>query len=101
MSAGVVSPLRVNVIFHVDGRVLPNDLHGVRTGRFSKTKSLLVVQAAVQREPTADLRATLVDLLERAIIEAECYAARKRIAQELPEIRAILEQLKRDTSDPT
>lgn len=37
------SPLNLNVVFHVDGKLAPNDFIGVRTGRFSKGSSHLVV----------------------------------------------------------
>ncbi|WP_143448889.1 hypothetical protein [Kineosporia sp. A_224] len=100
LSAGVASPLCVNVVFHVDGRLAPNEFQGVRTGRFSMSKSLLVVQAAVQHELTANPRATLVGLLEQAIVEAESYAAKKQIANELPELRDVLDQLSAEQLPP-
>jgi hypothetical protein len=47
LSNGMNSPVRVNVVFHVDGRLAPNEFEGVRTGRFSRAQARLVVQVAV------------------------------------------------------
>jgi hypothetical protein len=90
---GVDSPVKVNVVFHVDGRVAPNDFVGVRTGRFDKRRSRLVVQAAVSGEPIDDPRAVLLPLLWDAIDEAELFVVRRRLAEGLPEIRRIAASL--------
>lgn len=95
---GVVSPLNVNVVYHVDGRIAPNEFTGVRTGRFGKALSLLVVQAAVSDtslEDPDDQHRVLVELLHLAVDEAEQYAVKKRIATSLDEIRQIVAQLPR------
>lgn len=92
-AADVVSPLLIDVVYHVDGRLAPDEFQGVRTGRFTKATPLLVVQAALPRELTPDPRATLLGLLEEAVAEAERFAARKRIADALPEIRELLHRL--------
>lgn len=87
---GIASPVNVNVIFHVDGRLAPNDFVGVRAGRFDKRRSLLVVQAAVSRDAVEDRRHLLMSLLWEAIAEAERLFAHKGLADGLPEIRRIL-----------
>ena len=93
LSLGLTSPIRVNVVFHVDGKLAPNEFAGVRTGRFNKGKSLLVVQAAVPPGPADDGRAVLLRLLADAINEAETFARKRRIADGLDEIRALIESL--------
>lgn len=93
LSLGLTSPLRVNVVFHVDGKLAPNEFVGVRTGRFSKGKSLLVVQAAVPPGPGEDRRTVLLRLLDDAVDEAETFARKRRIADDLGEIRALIEGL--------
>lgn len=93
--AGVSSPLNVNVVYHVDGRMAPNEFAGVRTGRFSRKSSALIVQAAVtdtSLEPE-EQRPMLMELLNLAIDEAEEFARKKKIASSLDEIRGILDQL--------
>lgn len=92
LSAGSDSPIRVNVIYHVDGRLAPNEFEGVRTGRFSKASSLLVVQAAVPAK-VEDRRAVLLALLGDAAAEAERFAVRKKLAGGLPEILGLVRQL--------
>lgn len=87
------SPLNVNIVFHVDGRLAPNEFSGVRTGRFSKKNSHLMVQAAVPSSAAEDRTATLLRLLADAIDEAEAFARKKKIASELTEIRTIQSRL--------
>jgi hypothetical protein len=92
---GLTSPLRLNVIYHVDGRMVPNEFYGVRTGRFDRKTAHLAVQAAVALEPADDRRASLLALLEAAIMEAEAFARVKGISETgLPEIRTLVEGLK-------
>jgi hypothetical protein len=93
LSLGLTSPLRVNVVFHVDGRLAPNEFVGVRTGRFNKGKSQLVVQAAVPPGPAEDRHTVLLRLLADAVNEAETFARKGRIADGLDEIRALIESL--------
>jgi|APMI01.1.fsa_nt_gi hypothetical protein len=90
---GVVSPLRVNVVFHIDGRLVPNEFAGVRTGRFNKRDSHLLVQAAVPAGEAPDRYEVLVNLLSEAIGEAESFARSKGIAEDLASIRAVVESL--------
>jgi len=92
--AGVVSPLCVNVVFHVEGHLLPPlDYEGVRTGTFSRKMMLLMVQAAIPVESSQDRRAALMALLLDAVKEAEAFAQRRKIADALPEVRSIVEAL--------
>ena len=93
--AGIRSPLRLNVVFHIDGRMAPNDFVGIRTGTFNRRKCRLVVQAAVARVSAADRRSVLIGLLEDAIDEAEEFASRKQIAHELTGVRSLLAGLPR------
>lgn len=89
---GLQSPLCVNVVFHVDGEHLPSvDFDGVRTGRLSRKRMELMVQAAVPPEPVVDRREVLLRLLRDAVAEAEAFARRRGIADELTEIRAVVE----------
>ncbi|TXK17710.1 hypothetical protein [Homoserinibacter sp. GY 40078] len=92
-SEGVVSPLRVNVVYHVDGKLAPNEFEGVRTGRFSRRDSHLMVQAAVPPGEVSDRYEVLLNLLGEAIDEAESFARRKGIAENLDSIRALVESL--------
>ncbi len=88
------SAISVNVIFHVDGRIAPNEFEGVRTGRFSKAKGLLVVQATIAKEPVHDRQPALLTRLSEAVDEAENYVIRKRLATGLPEIRQLVQRLR-------
>ena len=87
------SRIRLNVIYHVDGRLSPNEFEGVRTGRFIKKANCLVVQAAVWRNEEEGKRTVLVGLLHDVVDVAEDYVQKKGLATGLPEIRSILAQL--------
>lgn len=93
---GLASPLCVNVIYHVDGRAVPNEFSGVRTGRFDRKHSHLAVQAAVPLEPADDPRAVLLGLLKDSVKEAEKFARLKGITNTgLPVVNALVEGLER------
>jgi hypothetical protein len=89
---GVGGPLRLNVVFHVPGPGTPNDFVGVRTGRFDKKASRLIVQAAVPEGPIEDRSKVVVALLEHAIDAAEEWASKQKVSESLVEIRSILSQ---------
>ncbi|MCU1691016.1 MAG: hypothetical protein JWM64_107 [Frankiales bacterium] len=89
----MVSPLNVNVVFHLAGRHLTPDFTGVRTGRFRKADSHLMVQAAVFPEQVTDDEAEVNWLLHDAVKEAERWAQRKRLADALDGLTALVERV--------
>jgi hypothetical protein len=93
LGEGLITPVRLSVVYHVDGRLSANEFEGVRTGRFNKRSNSLVVQAAVLRAATQDKRTFLLRLLGDVIDEAERYVQKKGLAPGLPEIRGILGRL--------
>ena len=93
---GVHSPLRLNVVYHVDGKLVPNEFTGVRTSRFRKKDAHLLVQAAVPPGATKDRRAVLVGLLDEAVTEAEDFARQRGISENLAEIRDVIRMLSPD-----
>lgn len=94
---GVASPMNVNVVFHVEGHLLPPvDFEGVRTGRFSRRSAHLMVQAAVPRDAVADRRAVLLGLLRAATAEAAAFARQRGIASDLNEVRGIVDAMSED-----
>lgn len=88
------TPLSVNVIFQVAGRYTYPDFEGVRTGRFNpKTKHLLVqaaIPAIIVADHDQDPDSTVRALLVLAIDEAEAWAHRKHVADNLESLRAIV-----------
>ncbi len=84
LRSGVRSPLHVNVVYHVDGRLVPNEFQGVRTGRFDRRTPELMVQAAVSLTPADDRRGVLLNLLREAVEEAERFARRRGLAAHGP-----------------
>ena len=93
LSVGLATSVRVNVVYHVDGKVLPNDFDGVRTGRFDRAQALLVVQAAVPRQVPEEPEALLVELLAAAVLAAEAWGREEGIADDLPALRDLVRQV--------
>ncbi len=94
---GVSSPLCLNVVFHIEGRLLPPlDFDGARTGRFSRKTMEVVIQAALPREPVKDRRAALLAAFRDAVAEAEGFARRRKISDGLPEIWGIVDAVERE-----
>lgn len=87
------SPLRVDVVFHVPGEVVAPNFTGTRTGRYSKKERLLSVQVAVPDRASDDPEAEVRAMLMQAIVTAEEYARKKRISDELYELRRIVAAL--------
>ena len=90
---GVAGPLRLNVVFHVPGPGKPNDYVGVRTGRFDKKSSHLMVQAAVPEGAVEDRVRTVIGLLEEAVDAAEVWARQRKVSDHLGEIRGVLSKV--------
>ena len=84
----------MNVVYDVPGEVLGLDWEGVRTGRSDASTRLLMVQATVPHEPPPDADAYLLDRLSEAIREAERWALRKGIAQDMLSLHKIVERLR-------
>jgi hypothetical protein len=93
LSAGVESPLKVNVSLHVPGSVLSPDYEGVRTGSFSKKQNLLRVQIALPLLAPEDPRKFLQDRMFEAIDAAEALAIRRKYATNLNALRDIVKRL--------
>lgn len=90
---GVNSPLHVNVVFHVDGKVAPNEFEGVRTAKFDEPAAHLMVQAAVPSGPVEDRRGVLEGLLRTSVDEAERFAAQSGLARQLDNLHDLVRRL--------
>jgi hypothetical protein len=92
-AAGVISPLAVNVVFIVPGDSLPDEFDGLRTGTYSRSKGILMVQVALNRSAGPPSEETVRRLLSDAVDLAEEFARRRKIAPSLPELRAIVDSI--------
>ena len=93
LGAGMRSEVNVNVVFHVDGRHQRNEFEGVRTGSFFRSINTLEVQAALAGGEVESRREVLLNSLLAAVEEAERYVRRRKLADGLPEIRGVVEEL--------
>jgi hypothetical protein len=93
LSIGVSTPVRVNVVYHVDGRIAPNEFEGVRTGRFNRATGSVVVQAALPALMPDQPQKLLSQMLAAAIAEAEAFARRGKLADDLGALRALVERV--------
>ncbi len=89
---GVEAPLNLNVVFHVPGNMLKPEFAGVRTGRFSKSRALLMVQVAVPEEVPSDPMIYLKNTIHAAIDEAAQWAAKRKVPIDVSKLRSILER---------
>ncbi len=87
------SPLNMNVVFQIPGNLLRPDFEGVRTGHFSKKERLLMVQVALPDEPPEDVDADLKSKLLAAVDEAERWARKRHLAENLIGIRRLVTSL--------
>lgn len=93
---GVDTPLRVTVIVHAPGAVVPVDFSGMRTGRYSAPDRTLIVQVCLPPgPPPPGVRAYLLDLLDAAIDLAGQVAMKKKLTNEpLETLATIASQLR-------
>jgi len=89
---GIDAPLNLNVVFHVPGNILKPEFVGVRTGRFSKSRALLMVQVAVPEEVPPDPMAYLKTAIDAAIDEAARWAVKRKVPIDVSKLRFILER---------
>ncbi len=90
---GVGSPLCVNVVYFIPGPTVQIDFEGVRTGRFSRAKRHLMVQAALPERPTLPYDEILRALMVASIDAAQAFAKRRKVADSLPELRDLVGRL--------
>ena len=90
------SPLNVNVVYQVGGTMIDAEFSGVRTGSFRRKDSLLMVQVGIPlTEANADVddAATIVrERLLAAIAEVEAWARKRKLADDLGQLRVIADQ---------
>ena len=96
--AGVDVPLAVNVVFHIPGRLLQPEFEGVRTGSYSRKRSILMVQATLPEQPPDDPYAHLLIVTLRAIDEVEPWSKRRRVDVDLDALREIVQRASTDAS---
>ena len=72
--------LRIQLIFDIPGPMVPVDYEGVRTGRFSGAKQMLVVQVAVPEGLTgSEMRRYLREALGEMVALAKAYVKRRKL----------------------
>ncbi|GGA16847.1 hypothetical protein [Dyella nitratireducens] len=89
---GIEAPLNLNVVFQVPGNMLKPEFVGVRTGRFSKPRALLMVQVAVPEEVPLDPRNYLKGTIHAAIDEAARWAVKRKVPIDVSKLFDILER---------
>ncbi|NJI60152.1 hypothetical protein HCX50_12015 [Microbacterium oxydans] len=92
LAGDLSSPVRLNVIFHIEGKIWPLKFHGIRARRINAKRNLLVVDVGIAKDAVSDYRAHLLPLLVAAVSEADTIVSRK-FPGGLAEIRAIVARL--------
>jgi hypothetical protein len=96
--AGVDVPLGVNVVFHIPGPLLQPEFDGVRTGTYSRKRSLLMVHATLREQPPDDPYAHLLTVTLRAIDEIEPWSKHRGVDVDLDTLREIVRRASTGTS---
>jgi hypothetical protein len=89
IARGYESPMNLDVLFIVPGEVFQPDFAGLLQQRFRSHQNLLRIEVALTDPPSDDPHGDLHALMGRAIDMAEAYARRKRIADDLRQIREL------------
>lgn len=63
----VATVLSVNVVFHIQGEIVPNEFEGLRTGIFSRKTGDLMIQVALGEDVPDDPLAAVEAYLHEAI----------------------------------
>ncbi|MHB8695407.1 MAG: hypothetical protein ACYDHH_29620 [Solirubrobacteraceae bacterium] len=90
--ADLVTPLNVNVVFHIGGRSFKPEFSGIRTGSFSKRRSLLMVQVALPKEVPPDPKTYLKQAVYDALDSASQWADRRHVSSDIAALRSIVDR---------
>jgi hypothetical protein len=88
-------PVKVNIVYHLPGSIMPPDFIGVRPAKFSRTDKKLMVQAAVENE-MASVRSRdevldyIIDVADEAIGVAKTKFDSAKIEYDIEKDREFL-----------
>jgi hypothetical protein len=88
-------PVKVNIVYHLPGSIMPPDFIGVRPAKFSGKDKKLMVQAAVENEMASvrdrdEILAYIIDVADEAIGIAKTKFENAKIEYEITKDRAFL-----------
>jgi hypothetical protein len=89
---GVEAPLNLNVVFHIPGNMLKPEFVGVRTGSFSRSRALLMVQVALPEDAPLEPMIYLKGTIDAAIDEAAQWAVRRKVSIDVSKLRQVLDR---------
>jgi hypothetical protein len=89
----IQTPININVIYQVPGHIIKPDFEGVRTGVYSKSKRWLIVQVALPEKAPDDSDAYVRRTLAAAVDEAERWARKRGITDNLDSLRRLVARL--------
>jgi hypothetical protein len=99
-----VTPINVNVVFHLAGPHTGPDFEGVRIAGHDRAHNQLLVQTAVSwntvSDPSLYPGIEVRSLLLAALDEAEAWAQRERVANDLESLRLLVTNGRRARRDP-
>lgn len=88
-------PVKLNIVYHLPGSIMPPDFIGVRPAKFSGKDKRLMVQAAVENEMASvrdrdEILAYIIDVADEAIGIAKTKFENAKIEYEITKDRAFL-----------
>jgi len=92
-------PVRVNIVYHLPGSIMPPDFVGVRPAKFSRKDKKLMVQAAVESQMASvrnrdEVLDYIVDVADEAISVAKSKFDGAKIEYDVKKDRAFLNEFR-------
>jgi hypothetical protein len=92
-------PVKVNIVYHLWGSVLPPDYIGLRTAKFSRKNRILMIQAAVEEEMNKvrdrnEILDYIIDVADEAIGMAKTKFESAGIQYDINKDRAFLNEFR-------
>ena len=87
----------INVVYHVPGSIISPDWEGVRDGKFSRKRQLLMVQVAVPSEllDSPALKEFMLESLQKASEVAFEFFRRKGLSFPLAEAESLVKRIRK------
>ena len=92
-------PVKVNIVYHLPGSMMPPDFVGVRPAKFSRKDKKLMVQAAVESEMSTvrdrdEILDYIIDVADEAIGVAKTKFDSAKIEYDIKKDRAFLNEFR-------
>ncbi|WP_143044204.1 hypothetical protein [Nonomuraea jiangxiensis] len=89
------APFLVNLVYMIGGEFISPDFSGLRTGKFSRKRGILVIEGAVPEGPLEDAFNFLHGLLVQSLDVVEEWATKRKRLMPISEMRQITSAIRK------